>query len=494
MANHYQSHLETLGEYGVVEQIHHPIVEVSGLPGAHQRELVVFENGEYGEVFLLEKHSLQILVFSKEPLSVGMKVARTGNVSSVPVGDGLLGKTVNPLGQPLSNKITMPPLTQRREMDIHPLGISERAKIRLPFTTGVAIVDMMVPLGRGQKELIIGDRKTGKSAFLLAVIKNQVAQGTVAIYVTIAKKKSDIKKIQLFLEKENIMQQTIIVATTSSDSPSLIYLAPYAALSIAEYFRDQGRDVVVVLDDLSTHAKFYREISLLANRFPGRDSYPGDIFYTHARLLERSGNYKHKSGKDVSVTILPVVEIVEGDFTGYIATNIMSMTDGHIFFDSNIYYQGRRPAVNILLSVTRVGRQTQSDLVRSINRELTSFFALYEKMQNLSHFGAELTDTVINILKMGETIYTLFNQPYDVVIPLEIQLVLFTILWLKLVENPDGPTIANLRNAMLTSYQQEQNKAIFQDIVNIQTFNDLLGNVARRKEEIFMLCKTNSKT
>ncbi len=217
----------------------------------------------------------------------------------------------------------------------------------------------------------------------MTTIKKQVYEGVVAIYAAIAKKKSDIKKLQEFFVQEKIMSNMIIVATSSYDSPSLIYQTPYAAMSIAEYFKDNGINTLLILDDLSTHAKFYRELSLLARRFPGRDSYPGDIFYTHSRLLERAGNFKSKKYGEVSITCLPVVEIVEGDFTGYISTNLMGITDGHIYLDTNIYFQGQRPAVNIPLSVTRVGRQTLDKLSREVNKELTSLLVEYNKLQTI---------------------------------------------------------------------------------------------------------------
>lgn len=489
----FQKLLQITGEFGVITEVDHPIVYVEGLPGARMHELVFFENGELGEVFSLNKHSVEVLVFSKNAQKAGTKVTRTNEHLSVPVGESLLSTIIDPLGNPLSTlqKVTMP--TEKRETDIHPLGMNERAKIKTPFHTGVTLVDMMVPLGRGQKELIIGDRKTGKSSFLLATIKTQVQLGSIAIYVTVAKKKSDIKKIQEFFVKEGLSKSTIIVATTSYDSPSLIYRAPYAGMTIAEYFRDLGKDVVIVLDDLSTHAKFYREISLLARRFPGRDSYPGDIFYTHARLLERAGNFKHKSGKEVSITVLPIAEIIEGDFTGYIATNLMGMTDGHIYFDSNVYYRGQRPAVNILLSVTRVGRQSQSDLLRSINRELTSFFALYENMQNLSHFGAELTDTVKNILSTGEAIYTLFDQPYQLIVPLDVQIVLFGLLWLKVFEDSELGKINIYRENLLHAYTEPDVQKLFHEVVTASDLNRLLGNISARRDQLVQLCKIEPK-
>jgi len=491
--NNYQSLLSETGEFGVVEQTFHPIVVVAGLPNARLHELVTFENGQMGEVFVLERYSAQILVFSNESVRIGMKVARSGKFISTPVGQELLGHIIDPLGNPLSKRKKYVRPTQERDVDSPPPGIMSRAKIKDQFLTGVAVVDMMVPLGKGQKELVIGDRKTGKSSFLLAAIKSQVKAGSIAIYAAIAKKKSDIRKIELFLEREKLLDKVILVATTSNDSPTLIYLTPYSAMTIAEYFRDQGQDVVLVLDDLSTHAKFYREISLLAKKFPGRDSYPGDIFYTHARLLERAGNFKHEDGSAVSITALPVAETVEGDFTGYIATNLMGITDGHIFFDSNIYYRGRRPAVNISLSVTRVGRQATSNLLCSINREITAFLSLYDKMQNLSHFGAELTDSVKYVIRTGEMIYKFFEQTHKVVVPQEVQVILFSALWLTILEDVTIDKLVLYRQNLINAYYNREVQQLFKELMSANTFNDLLNNVSKKREEIKALCITNTQ-
>lgn len=495
MDNNFSSRIISKGEFGVVERIYGPIVVVAGLPNARVNEIVIFQTGQMGQVFSLEQYSAQILVFSKEEVNVGTRVIRTGKFLTTPIGEELLGMIIDPLGNPITKQKTFKRPSLEREIDVPPLGILERSRVKSPFLTGVAIVDMMTPLGKGQKELVIGDRKTGKSSFLLASIKNQAKSGTIAIYAAIAKKQSDIKMIQNFFEKEKIIDKTIIVATTSYDTPTLIYLTPYAAMTIAEYFRDQGMDVVIVFDDLSTHAKFYREISLLAKKFPGRDSYPGDIFYTHARLLERSGNFKHphKASEEVSITALPVVETIEGDFTGYISTNLMSMTDGHIFFDSNIYYRGRRPAINVALSVTRVGRQASSSLLRSINREITAFLALYEKMQNLSHFGAELTDSVKHVIKTGEMIYKFFEQSYNVVIPIQVQIILFSALWLTIVEEISVDKIAQYRQNLINAYYNPEVQSLFREILNANSFNQLLSNVVRKKEAIKNLCTTSTQ-
>lgn len=485
--------VQKLGEFGIVDQIKHPLVLAQGLPRAKPSEIVVFETGEIGEVFSVQKKYIEILIFSENPVRVGTKIARTDKPLSVPVGQYLLGQSIDPLGAPIdkTDSYRFKP-DEYKEIDSTPKGIESRSRIKTPLTTGVSVVDMMIPLGRGQKELVVGDRKTGKTYFLLSSMKNQIKEGSIAIYAGIARRKSDIKKVHEYFEKEKILDRTIIVATSSNNSPSLIYLTPFTAMTIAEYFSNLGQNVLLVLDDLSTHAKFYREISLLARRFPGRDSYPGDIFYTHARLLERSGNFKHEKKGEVSITCLPVAEIVEGDFTGYISTNLMGITDGHIYFDSNIYYKGRRPAVNTSLSVTRVGNQTQSKVKKSINRELTAFLALYDRMQNLSHFGTELSGSVQNILDTGDRIYDFFNQPYSLIIPEEVQIVIFSLLWLRFIE--DTKTMLEFRENLTAVYNKDENvKKFLLQIIVADNFNQLLGNIAKNKDKIIGICKKNKE-
>lgn len=490
----FEKLLEKVGEIGFVEETTYPIAVINGLPNAKLHEVVVFEDGQRGEVFLLEREHIQVFLFSTNAPQVGSRATRTDTFISIGVGKGLLGSIIDPLGNLILASKSYEKPTEERLIDNSILKLQDRARIKVPFITGVAIVDMMIPLGKGQRQLVMGDRKTGKTGFLLSAIKNQIDQGAIAIYAAIGRKKSDIKKIQEYLDKENIRDKTIIVAATPFDSPSLIYITPYAAMTIAEYFRDQGTDVVIILDDLSTHAKFYREVSLLAKRFPGRDAYPGDIFYTHARLIERAGNFKHSSGKDVSITALPTVEIVEGDFTGYLATNLMGMTDGHIFFDSDVFYQGRRPAINVSLSVTRVGRQTLSPVLITINRELNSLLTLYDKMQSLSHFGAELRDSARNVLETGDMVYKFFEQSQNVVLPMPVQLVFFTLLWLKPLDNPLIDNVALYRGNLLAAYKQEGNKKFFEDLVQAKTFNELLANVAKQQDQILALCGLQKPT
>lgn len=487
----FSYYLQAFGEFGEVSQVTHPIVTAKGLSFAKQDEVVLFESGQLGQVFSLSREGVDIVVFSQDEVKVGMKLVRINGQLTIPVGEHLLGAVISPLGVPISRTSQAIIIKEERPVDVGFLGIARRAKIKKPFRTGTALVDMMMPLGVGQKELIIGDRKTGKSSFVYTVMKQQLEEGAIVVYAAIGKRKSDIKYLQELLSKEGMNKHAIIVASSSSDSPGLINITPYAAMTIAEYFRDIGHNVLVILDDMSTHARFYREISLVAKNFPGRDSYPGDIFYAHAKLLERAGNFNLPGKGEAAITCLPIAESIEGDLTSYILTNLMGITDGHIFFDNNIFSTGRRPAVNTFLSVTRVGRQTQSAVAKSITREITSFLTLYEKVLNLSHFGSELMDSVKKILSMGEKIYIFFDQPYTLVIPEEVQLVLFALVWLDFPEIKIEQ-LEEIRVQLTNAYQKSEHKALLQDMLKTDTFNGLLRNVAKHKERIMSLWQSNN--
>jgi F-type H+-transporting ATPase subunit alpha len=350
----------------------------------------------------------------------------------------------------------------------------------------------LIPLGRGQRELVIGDRKTGKTSFLLSTIKKQAEEGIIAIYAAIAKKKSDIKKLQEFFVEQKIANHVVLVATSSYDSPSLIYQTPYAAMAIAEYFKKQGQHTLLILDDLSTHAKFYRELSLLARRFPGRDSYPGDIFFVHSKLLERAGNFKHPTKGEVAISCLPVVEIVEGDLTSYVSTNVMGITDGHIYFDSNMYYKGMRPAVNIPLSVTRVGRQTLSKLYREINKELTTFLSSYDKLQNLSHFGQELTDDVKKSLARGDMIYSFFNQPYQLTVPAAVQVVIISMIQHDMIATKQ--ILETVRLKLTEAYKNPQTQAWMEGFTKTSDVKEFHQHVTSNKDHLYALCGLTNTT
>ncbi len=483
----FTKYLEDIGEVGYVQMVSMPLISVSGLPGAKTYEVVLFESGELGWVLSLSKDYAEILLLSQNPIQMGCRVVRTNMPLEIPVGEELLGHSIDALGKSLydDNPVI---LQSTSRIDVPASGISSREKVSEPLETGVAVVDLTVPLGKGQRELIIGDRKTGKSEFLLQVLQTQVKKGAVCIYACIGKKKIDVKKVENFIDKNNLWKSCIVIASSSSDPLGLIHLTPYSAMTMAEYFRNIGKNVVLILDDLTTHAKFYREISLISKKFPGRSSYPGDIFFTHSRLLERAGNFITDKGS-VSITCLPVAETVEGDTSGYIQTNIMSITDGHIFFDSTIFETGRRPAVNYFLSVTRVGRQTQSKLRWSINRELISFLSLLDKTQDFVHFGAEVNEGIRSTLSMGSKILSFFNQPMGRTLDLNLQIVLFSLIWIGSLntEDPAGSSIV-LEKAISLYDKNEQFKLKIDDLVyKSEDLNDLLKKVINSSAEMIKL-------
>lgn len=480
-------YLNSIGEIGYVEQTTSAIIYASGLPGAKPGELVLFENedqAQLGQVLSLAPDLIEILVFSKDSPRPKTKIVRTNEFLKIPVGAELLGNVVDPLGNSLESFLIRKP-TMLRSISNTASGIISRKTIKRHLATGVPIVDLVLPLGYGQKELVIGDRKTGKTDFLLQAVLAQARLGSICVYAAIGKRKLDIKKLKDVFVKYQIMDRICIVASGSQDPIGMIYLTPYSAMTISEYFRDQGFDVLLVLDDLSTHAKFYRELSLLGKRFPGRDSYPGDIFYTHANLLERAGNFATSKGER-AITCLPVAETVQGDLSGYIQTNLMSMTDGHLYFDIDLFGKGRRPAVNPFLSVTRVGRQTQSNVEREINREILSFLTLFEKMQSFTHFGAELNQTVKVTLSVGEEVIKFFQQPPSTIIPINVQILLFCLLWINVVQKGASYDEAKDIKKIIKLYETNEDfrKTLDTMIGKATSFNNLLAIIKENINEL----------
>jgi F-type H+/Na+-transporting ATPase subunit alpha len=473
------------GEVGFVSEVIGPIAYVEGIPGVHLQELVYFEDGSQGRVFSLFENRVEVLTFSNTPVKVGSKVARTGGAIKIPVGPELLGQIIDPFGNSYDNHKLFKKPTDTRVLNTAPPGISKRKTIKKYFETGVSLVDLMVPLGYGQRELVIGDRKTGKTDFLLQTIVYAAKNNLVCIYAAVGKNRIDIKRAWEYFTANGVEKNIILIASASEDPAGLNFLTPYTGMTIAEYFRDEGKDVLLVLDDLSTHAKFYREISLISKRFPGRDSYPGDMFYVHSRLLERAGNFEGKNG-DVSITCLPVVETLQADLSGYIQTNIMSMTDGHIYFDSGLFTAGRRPSVNPFLSVTRVGRQTQSDSARSISRELLSFLTLYDKMQNVVHFGSELTANVLTILVTGDKILQLFDQATESVVPPNVQAITLSLLWGDDFKKLEISKLIYYKNKISQQYQTDPKyKKMIDDLVlTSNSFNQILDKIRKDPAKI----------
>ena len=420
----FDYYLEKNNEVGYADQVVGSIVYTSGLPSVTAGEVLVFETGDIGQVLSIGEFA-EVLVLSAHLVPPGTRVARTGEQFKIPVGDFLLGMKISPISLgPLVETVKSLHQGQWRTVDSDPMSLSNRKVVEEPFDTGVSIVDLVVPLGHGQRELVIGDRKTGKTRFLFQTALHQTKRGTICIYAAIGKRRGDIKDINEILEKSPNAKNMVIVHSLASDPPGLIFLTPYVAMTIAEYFRDQGKKVLVILDDLTTHAKFWREISLLARRFPGRNSYPGDIFFVHSKLLERAGSYKKGT-----ITCLPVAETVLGDISGYIQTNLMSMTDGHLYFDSDLFDKGRRPAVNPLLSVTRVGLQTHTQLLRDLARVLTSFLVYVEKMGKYVHFGSELGDEARANLDLGQKVQAFMQQGQNTLMDINIIVAMIAGLW-----------------------------------------------------------------
>ncbi|MEK7533914.1 MAG: hypothetical protein AAB600_01115 [Patescibacteria group bacterium] len=481
----FDSYLNAIGEVGYIEQTTTSTLFASGLPLAKSGEIVIFESGKLGQVMSTSKNLVEILAFFAPPPKPGTRVVRTNELLHFPVGFELLGNIFDPLGNHL--EITKPIKKPLKVLPINakPSGIINRIAINRQFETGVCLVDLVIPLGHGQRELIIGDRKTGKTSFLLQSVLTQAKKNNICIYAAIGRKKIDIKELKDFFTKSGIMEKVVIIAASSEDPTGIIYLTPYSAMTVAEFFRDEGYDVFIILDDLSTHAKFYREIALLGKRFPGRSSYPGDIFYAHASLLERAGNFITQKGEK-AITCFPVVETIQGDLSGYIQTNIMSMTDGHLYFDADLFAKGRRPAINPFLSVTRVGRQTQTNAQREINREILSFLTLFEKMQNFTHFGAELTEGTKITLSVGDEIIKFFGQNTSTIIPLKVQIILFCLLWNRITQDRDSQDARHNIERAIKAYQENKKLREEMDMLveKATSFNGLLGILKQKGDKI----------
>ncbi|GIW60427.1 MAG: ATP synthase subunit alpha [Patescibacteria group bacterium] len=482
----FAQYLEQIGEIGFVERVHHPVALVSGLPGANIWEVVYFECGCLGVVTSLNDELVEVLLFTNEMVSVGIKVCRTGRPLEVGVGDALLGNVIDPLGFSLDGKAVVSGLNEKRSIDTVPLGIESREKVREPLETGLSMVDFLIPLGKGQRELVIGDRNIGKTTFVMQTILSQAKKGTVCIYAAIGKKKHSIREVEMLMRGHSVIRNCIVVGASASDPVGYIFIAPYTAMTIAEYFCSTGRDVLIVLDDLTNHAKYYREIALISKKFPGRDSYPGDVFYAHARLLERAGNFKLPDGKTASITCLPVCETIGGDISGYIQTNLMSITDGHIFFDQDLYKEGKRPAINYFLSVTRVGRQTQSKVRWGINRELSSFMVLHSKTERFIHFGAEINEGIRSTLEMGKNVSFFFDQAMEEILSINVQILLFTLIWTGILKEVSEGKIKFYITQAQKLYDKDTNfRNNIDDMINsCADFNQLLGKVSAKYKEI----------
>ena len=401
---------ETSAEGGVVISSADGIVHVEGMNRAVYGEIVTFDNGAKGMVESVDPEQLGIMLFDgAETVGVGTMVTRSGKRAGIPVGDAFLGRVISPLGEPIDDKGPIEAVGYN-PIEKQAPGILERQSVDTPLHTGILAIDSMFPIGRGQRELIIGDRQTGKTSIATDAILNQKNTGVLCIYVAIGQKASSIARVAGDLQKHGAMSYTTIVAATASDSAPLQYIAPYAGTALAEHFMSQGKSVLIVYDDLSKHAVAYRAISLLLRRSPGREAYPGDVFYLHSRLLERSCRMRDDLGGG-SITALPIVETQAGDVSAYIPTNVISITDGQIFLESALFNAGNRPAVNVGLSVSRVGGAAQTKAMKKANANLRIELAQYKDMESFAQFSSDLDAETRRQLDHGKALMEMLKQP-----------------------------------------------------------------------------------
>ena len=397
-------------ETGTILMVGDGIARASGLINCMAGELLEFEDGNFGMAQNLEENSVSIVIFgSDENIGEGQTVKRTGKVVSVPVGEAMIGRVVNALGQPIDGAGPVD-TKEFRPVETKAPGICERRSVYQPLQTGIKAIDSMIPIGRGQRELIIGDRQTGKTTIATDTIINQKGKDVICIYVAIGQKASTVAKIVSTLEKHGAMDYTTVFSSTASDCAPLQYIVPYAGTALAEYFMYKGKDVLMVYDDLSKHAVAYRALSLLLERSPGREAYPGDVFYLHSRLLERSSRLNEKAGGG-SITALPIIETQAGDLSAYIPTNVISITDGQIFLESDLFNSGMRPAVNVGLSVSRVGGAAQAKAMKKAAGSVRIDLAQYREMEIFTQFSSDLDEATTQQLKYGSGLMELLKQP-----------------------------------------------------------------------------------
>src|SRR6187399_177004 len=412
-----------VAEVGSVISIGDGIARVHGVERAMAGEMLEFPHGVYGIALNLEEDSVgAVLLGDYKEIKEGDPVKRTARIISVPVGDEMLGRVVNALGQPIDGK---GPIQTKQFLPIERLapGVVDRQPVKEPLQTGLKAIDGMVPIGRGQRELIIGDRQTGKTAVAVDTIINQRGKGVVCIYNAIGQKQSTVAQVVRTLEEYDAMSYTVVVAATASDPAPMLYIAPYSACAIGEFFRDSSRHALVVYDDLSKHAQSYREISLLLRRPPGREAYPGDVFYLHSRLLERAAKLKKELGGG-SLTALPIIETQAGDLSAYIPTNVISITDGQIFLESDLFNSGVRPAVNVGISVSRVGGSAQIKAMRQVAGSLRLDLAQFRELAAFAQFGSDLDKVTLAQLSRGQRLTEILKQDQYTPFPIEKQVII----------------------------------------------------------------------
>ena len=441
-------------ETGTVLMVGDGIARASGLINCMAGELLEFEDGSFGMAQNLEENSVSIVLFGDDSgIGEGQTVKRTGKVVSVPVGEAMIGRVVNALGQPIDG--AGPVVTSEyRAIESPAPGICERQGVNQPLQTGIKAIDSMVPIGRGQRELIIGDRQTGKTTLAADTIINQKGKDVICIYVAIGQKRSTVSSLVETLTRNGAMDYTIVVAATASEASPLQYIAPYSGCAMGEYFMYKGKDVLIIYDDLSKHAVAYRALSLLIRRPPGREAYPGDVFYLHSRLLERAARLDEAHGGG-SLTALPIIETQAGDVSAYIPTNVISITDGQIFLESDLFNAGMRPAVNVGLSVSRVGGAAQTKAMKKASGSVRIDLAQAREMESFTQFRSDLDEATKNQLKYGSCLTELLKQPLGRPLSLHEQVITLCVATNKLMLDIDTKKIKEFQMDMLAFFDRE---------------------------------------
>ncbi len=461
-----------VAEVGTVVSIGDGIARLHGVERVMATEMLEFPHGVFGIAFNLEEDSVgAMLLGESHEIKEGDTVKRTGRIISVPVGEEMLGRVVNALGQPVDGK---GPIATTRFLPLERLapGVVDRQPVREPLQTGLKAIDAMIPIGRGQRELIIGDRQTGKTAVAVDTILNQKDTGVICVYNAIGQKQSTIAQVVRTLEEADAMRYSIVVAAAASDPAPMLFIAPYAACAIGEYFRDDGRHSLCVYDDLSKHAQAYREISLLLRRPPGREAYPGDVFYLHSRLLERAAKLSNEHGGG-SLTALPIIETQAGDLSAYIPTNVISITDGQIFLESDLFHQGVRPAINVGNSVSRVGGSAQIKAMRQVAGTLRLDLAQYRELAAFSQFGSELDKQTQAQLNRGARLVEILKQPQYSPQPVSQQVVIIYAGTSGLLDTVAVADVAAYQTE-LTTFMEEKRPGILRAIEEKKVLDDAI--------------------
>ncbi len=457
-------------ETGKVISVADGIAQVYGLKNVMAGEMVQFENGEKGIALNLEESSVGIVILGTgKGITEGVSVKREGKLLKVPVGDAVVGRVVNPLGEPIDSKGPIESEEYRFVEEKAP-GIMARKSVHEPLQTGIKAIDALVPIGRGQRELIIGDRQTGKTTVAVDTIINQRGQDVVCIYVAIGQKQSTVAQVVKKLEEYGAMDYTIVVNAGASDSAALQYLAPYAGVTMGEYFRDNSRHALIIYDDLSKHAVAYREMSLILRRPPGREAYPGDVFYLHSRLLERAAKLSDDLGAG-SLTALPIIETQAGDVSAYIPTNVISITDGQIFLETDLFNSGIRPAINVGLSVSRVGGAAQIKAIKQVAGTLRLDLAQYRELQAFAQFASDLDETSRKQLERGQRMVEVLKQPPYSPLPVEKQIIIIYAGANGYLDDIDAGSVTKFE-AELYPFIEAKYPSIFEDIRTKQKIDD----------------------